>query len=83
LQWVGTWTAQFPGYTAADVFNLIEGSPYYVQTSFSATKITLYNPPGVPEPATLLLFGTGSALLAAGARRRAKKAKKNEEQAGQ
>jgi len=54
------------------------GGAGFVETPYSAQKVTVDLPTQteVPEPATLLTFGAGTALLAAHRRRRAKKAAK-------
>ena len=70
-RYVGVFTAQFPGQSPAQLLTLLE-SQGYIQTTFSASKISTPTS-AVPEPASLLLFGTGSAVAAAIARRRAKK----------
>jgi len=72
--YVGIFTAQFPSTSPTALIALLE-SQGYIETSFSASKISTPES-AVPEPASLLLFGTGSAVAAAVARRRAKKAKK-------
>jgi hypothetical protein len=76
LPWQGTWSTQATGYTPYDIYHIIETTGQFA-ASISANKITMSAPAAVPEPATLLLFGTGSALIAARARRRLKKGKKD------
>jgi PEP-CTERM motif len=66
----GIFTAQFPDQSPTFLANLLT-TQGYIQTSFSASKISTPEAT-VPEPATLLLFGTGSVFIAARARRRAK-----------
>jgi len=71
--WSGNWTAQFPG-TIADIFAIIEQPGGFINNSYSATKITVAPAAAVPEPTTLLMFGTGVAMIG---RRLKKRAKKN------
>ena len=60
--WVGQFTAQFPGQSPADLIaQLLRDG--FIDTSFSASKVSTA-PAAVPEPATLLTFATGAALLA-------------------
>lgn len=68
--------ATFTGATPAQILGLLE-SQGFVDSPYSARKITVDIPSQeVPEPATMLTFGAGTALLAAHRRRRAKKAAK-------
>jgi hypothetical protein len=68
--YTGKFSAQFPGRTAAQLIADID-TYGYIETSISGSKITTS---AVPEPASLLLFGTGAAVMAARRRRAAKKA---------
>lgn len=63
--WVGQFTAQFPATTPQQLINQLVAEGF-IDTSFSASKVARAQsqPPAVPEPATLLTFGTGTALLA-------------------
>jgi PEP-CTERM motif len=68
--------ATFTGLTPAQILAAFVANGE-IFTVYSARKITVdQNQPTVPEPATLLTFGAGTALLAAHRRRRAKKAAK-------
>ncbi len=70
---VGTFTTQFANLTAADILALI-ATQGFVQSSHSAEFTATVGEQVIPEPATLLLFGTGLSLISAGvARRRNKK----------
>jgi PEP-CTERM motif len=71
-QATGLYTAQRSGTTVDAMLDAIVADPTITfQNSYSA-QITAI-PAAVPEPATLLTFGAGTALLAAHRRRRAKK----------
>jgi hypothetical protein len=59
--WVGQFTAQFPGTTPAQLIAQLVAQGQ-IDTSFSASKISTAEV--IPEPATLLTFATGAALLA-------------------
>jgi hypothetical protein len=70
---VGTFTTQFANLTAAEILALLS-TQGFVQSSHSAEFTVTVGPQVIPEPATLLLFGTGLSLLSAGfARRRNRK----------
>lgn len=68
--------ATFTGLTPQDILDQLVANGE-IFTVYSARKITIDRPdvPTIPEPATMLTFGAGTALLAAH-RRRAKKAAK-------
>jgi hypothetical protein len=71
--------ATFLGQTPAMILNTIfgVGQPGFIISPYSAQKIVVDvvpPPPIIPEPATLLTFGAGTALFAAHRRRQAKKA---------
>ena len=70
--------ATFLGQTAAQILDTIfgVGQPGFIVSPYSAQKAVTDDISTVPEPATLLTFGTGTALLAAHRRRRAKKGAK-------
>lgn len=67
--WTGIFTAQFPGQTIAQLLNQLTTNPGYIDTSFSASKVTVQQST-VPEPATLLTLGIGSGLMALRRRRK-------------
>jgi serine/threonine protein kinase len=73
----GKFDATFTGMTPAQILQaFVDNGEIF--TVYSARKITIDQPdvPQVPEPATMLTFGAGTALLAAHRRRQAKKAAK-------
>src|SRR5688572_208688 len=67
--------ATFTGLTPEDILGILvtEGEIF---SPYSARKLTVEPINEIPEPATLLTFGAGTALLAAHRRRRAKKSAK-------
>jgi hypothetical protein len=68
--WIGTWSADFVGQTIADLqAAFLPGGPGFIISPYSADLVITF----VPEPMTLLTFGTGTALLALHRRRRARK----------
>ncbi len=68
--------ATFTGLSPQDILDALEGPEGEIFSPYSARKITVDQVQEVPEPATLLTFGAGTALLAAHRRRRAKKSAK-------
>jgi hypothetical protein len=71
--WSGSWTATFQGQSLAAVLaDLLDGG---VDAGYDAEILVSIVPQEVPEPATMLTFGVGTALLAAHRRRRAKQNK--------
>jgi hypothetical protein len=64
--WEGVWTAQFPGQTIGEVV-LEFATMGFIETSYSASKVTVQQ---VPEPAMLLVFAMGAALVGRRMRRR-------------
>jgi hypothetical protein len=67
--------ATFTGMTPAQILDELT-LVGFIDSPYSARKVTVQQVQAVPEPATLLTFGAGTALLAAHRRRRAKKAAK-------
>ena len=68
--------ATFTGDTTLELLTRLS-TEGFIETSYSARKIAVDVPTAeIPEPATLLTFGAGTALLAAHRRRRAKKSAK-------
>ena len=68
--WTGTWSNAFIGVTIEDLRAAFgPGGPGFIEAPY-ATDITVTF---IPEPMTLLTFGTGTVLLAAHRRRRARK----------
>ena len=65
---IGVYTAQRSGATIDAMLDAIVANPNIAFRNSYSAQIT-----AVPEPATLLTFGAGTALLAAHRRRRAKK----------
>jgi hypothetical protein len=65
--WTGTFSADFPGQSAADIIAELDANGF-VTAAYSAAKIATNA--NVPEPATVMSFGLGAALLAAMRRRR-------------
>ena len=65
--------ATFTGLTPEEIIGALEAQGF-IDSPYSARKITVDIPTqAIPEPATLLTFGAGTALLAEHRRRRAKK----------
>ena len=69
----GSYTATFTGQSLADLI-LDFTADGQIDAGYDAEILVTASPTEVPEPATLLTFGAGTALLAAHRRRRAKKA---------
>lgn len=67
--------ATFTGLTPVQILTALQTNGE-IFSPYSAQKVTVDQVQTVPEPATLLTFGAGTALLAAHRRRRAKKAAK-------
>jgi len=68
--WIGIFTAQFAGRSIQSLIDQLDDTGF-IETSISASKITT----AIPEPASLLTFGAGAAMLAALARRRRRSVK--------
>ena len=72
--WIGTWSNAFIGVTIADLqAAFAPGGPGFITAPYAADIVVSTTPTEIPEPATLLTFGAGTALLAAHRRRRTKK----------
>lgn len=68
--WIGTWSSDFIGQTIADLqAAFLPGGPGFIISPYSADLTITF----IPEPMTLLTFGTGTALLALHRRRRARR----------
>ena len=67
--------ATFTGLTPLEILTVLSVQGF-IDSPYSGRKITAEQVQTVPEPATMLTFGAGTALLAAHRRRRAKKAAK-------
>jgi len=68
--WSGTWSADFPHQSAAQILAQLTGPGAFIDAPYSAAKMTFTQQQSVPEPATLLTFGVGIALAATAIRRR-------------
>jgi hypothetical protein len=68
--WSGLWTTNVADpSTIAGIFAIIEQPGGFIEHSYSVTKVAVTSA-SVPEPATLLTFGAGAALLARMRRRK-------------
>jgi len=65
----GSFTTQFVNQTALSLLNAIVANGFVSNSNSSTFEATII-PNVIPEPATLLLFGTGAAALAVSRRRR-------------
>jgi len=70
--WAGSWTATFQGQTIAELQTQLATTGEIPAGYDAELNVSIRQISEVPEPATLLTFGTGTALLAAHRRRRAK-----------